>query len=167
MKQIGSVILTVVIILSVLVAGCSSSKQASNDTQQQSSTPPSASQQPETRHDRVDTLDVKTQNTEKPAYQSPVAPAPSSSSSPAASPGTFTVQVGAYKSQDGADRIAQLAKERFGRGVTVLYDAVGNLYKVMIGTFLTKDDARSFRDDMVRKYSTDYKDAWVSEHPQK
>ena len=159
------------VVASIVLAGCSSSKQSAGGTEQNSAPPPTVMQQPDVRHDRVDTLDVQTQNKEQPSYQSPSTPSslpsPSRTTAPSLSPGTFTVQVGAYKSQEGADRIAQLAKERFARGVNVLYDATTNLYKVMVGSFLTKDDARSFRDEMVRNYPTDYKDAWVSEHSQK
>ena len=167
MNTIRILVAAAAVMTGVLWIGCSSSKQASEGTEQTSTVPPPVVEQPAVRHDHVDTLDVQTQNKQQPSYQSPSNTPPSTTDAPPPSAGTFTVQVGAYKSQDGADRIAQLAKERFARGVNVLYDAERNLYKVMVGSFLTKDDARVFRDDMVRKYPTDYKDAWVSEHSQK
>ena len=169
MNNIRILISATVVFASMAIVGCSSSKPASNATEQNSIPPPSATPQQEARHDRVDTLEVQTQDKQQPSYQSQSnpPPAPSSASATAASPGTYAVQVGAYKAQDAADRIAQLAKERLGRGVNVTYDGARNLYKVTVGTFLTKDDARSFRDEMVRKYPADYKDAWVAEHPQR
>ncbi|MBI4810871.1 MAG: SPOR domain-containing protein, partial [Ignavibacteriales bacterium] len=81
--------------------------------------------------------------------------------------GKFSVQIGAYKMPDNADRIASLAKERFNMNVYTNYDETDQLYKVMIGDFESKDSARSFRDAMATKYPDDYKDAWVSENPQK
>lgn len=81
--------------------------------------------------------------------------------------GNFAVQLGAYKQQESADRIAGLAKERYNRMVSITYDNSAGLYKVSIGSFPSKDDARRFRDTMVQQYPTDYKDAWVSEIPPK
>ncbi len=140
----------------LLLMGCSSSKQAS--TTGEVAAPP----QTEKAAPPVDTLTVDTRNAEKPAYESRTPP----STAPVPPAGKFTVQVGAYKMPDNADRIASLAKERFARPVYTILDKADNLFKVMIGDFLTKDDARRFRDDMVQKYPSDYKDAWVSENPQ-
>ncbi len=81
--------------------------------------------------------------------------------------GKFSVQIGAYKQQDNADRVAALAKERFGLNMYTIPDAASGLVKVYVGEFATKDEARKFRDDMAQKYPIDYKDAWVSENPSK
>jgi len=170
MKDIRLLIAAAVVFVFASLAGCSSSKPSSEGAAQNPPPQPPVTQQPEVRHDRADTLDVQTQDKQQPSYQpqtnTPPVSQPRSTTSASGGSGTFTVQAGAYKSQDAADRIAQLAKERFGRGVSTSYDATTNLYKVMVGSFLTKDDARSFRDEMVRKYPLDYKDAWVSEHTQ-
>ncbi len=150
------------VILTAFLAGCGSSKPAS-ETQSSQPSPqitgqtPAAEQKPSVR---IDTVDVSTQNTR----QGNQAPGVSPSTLPA---GKFTVQVGAYKMQDNAERIASLAKERFSRGVSVVYDATTNLYKVMVGSFDVKDDARQFRDQMVQQYPVDYKDAWVSDLTQR
>jgi len=78
-------------------------------------------------------------------------------------PGKFTVQLGAYQSEDAARKIAATAGSRFSRQIYTVYDAVDHLYKVMLGMFDTKDLAREFRDTIVRQYAEDYRDAWVSE----
>ena len=102
------------------------------------------------------------QNTKKPDYQ------PQDQTQPAAGTTvTYTVQVGAYKMQDNAEKIGSLAKDRFNRGVNVVFDNASGLYKVMIGSFTSKDDARQFRDQMVQQFPADYKDAWVSDVTQK
>lgn len=81
--------------------------------------------------------------------------------------GKFSVQIGAYKLQDNADHVASLAKERFGKNIYTILDPPSGLVKVYLGDFMVKDDARKFRDEMALKYPSDYKDAWVSENPQK
>ena len=78
-------------------------------------------------------------------------------------PGKFTVQLGAYQSEDAAREIATVAGSRFVRKLYTVYDAIDRLYKVMLGMFDTKDQAREFRDTIVRQYTEDYRDAWVSE----
>ena len=81
--------------------------------------------------------------------------------------GKFAVQVGAYKQQENAEKVASLAKDRFGKNVYTIPDAASGLVKVYVGDFASKDEARRFRDDMALKYPQDYKDAWVSEIPAK
>jgi hypothetical protein len=78
-------------------------------------------------------------------------------------PGKFTVQLGAFQSEDGAAAVASLAKSRFSREVYTILDEHDRLYKVMLGVFDTKDLARSFRDTIVRQFPQEYSDAWVSE----
>jgi cell division septation protein DedD len=77
--------------------------------------------------------------------------------------GKFTVQLGAFESEDGAAGVASLARTRFARDVNTVYDPADGLYKVMLGVFDTKDEARSFRDAIVRQYPAEYMDAWVSD----
>lgn len=78
-------------------------------------------------------------------------------------PGKFTVQLGAFQSEEGAAAVASLAKSRFSREVYTVLDEHDGLFKVMLGAFDTKDLARSFRDTIVRQYPQEYRDAWVSE----
>jgi hypothetical protein len=77
--------------------------------------------------------------------------------------GKFTVQLGAFQSQEGASSVASLAKTRFSKDVYTILDDQDGLFKVMLGAFDTKDLARAFRDTIVREYPQEYKDAWVSE----
>jgi cell division protein FtsN len=152
------------ILLVAALAGCGSSKPpADNPSSQPSLTgadqPPKVDQKPP---NKVDTVDVSMQNAKKPEYQ----PQQTTTSSTPTT-GSYTVQVGAYKMQDNAERIASLAKDRFNRGINVVYDTPTGLYKVMVGSFITKDDARQFRDQMVQQFPADYKDAWVSDLTQK
>ena len=152
-----------VIAAGVMCAGCSSgSSYGNNDTQPAASAPLSgAAEKPsQSLQTKSDTLNVNAQNSPKPVYDS----RPQKKAEPA---GKYSVQVGAYKMADNAERIASLARERFGKSVYTLPDKSTDLYKVMVGDFMVKDDARRFRDDMVQKYPGDYKDAWVCEVPQK
>ena len=78
-------------------------------------------------------------------------------------PGKFTVQLGAYQSEEGAATVASLARTRFSQKVYTVLDESDRLYKVMLGVFDSKDLAREFRDSIVRQYPQEYRDAWVSE----
>ena len=147
----------------LLLAGCKSSEESSqkDDQATQNQTPSLPPKQEVKTADKVDTVDVTMQNSQKPSYE----PSTTTPSSPAT--GGFAVQVGAYRMQDNADRVAQLVKERFGKQVYIYPDRVSGFYKVMVGNFALKDDARKFRDEMAQRFPSDYKDAWVSENTQK
>jgi cell division septation protein DedD len=168
MKYIGILLIALCLVL----LGCSSSEESAE--KQETAPPPSPQVEkapPKVEAaaaPKVDTVSVEMQNTQKPPYESKPAPVVSPGiRPPAALTGKFAVQVGAYKMPDNADRVAALARERFGRNVTSVFDKVDNLYKVMVGDFLTKDEARRFRDTMAERYPSDYKDAWVSELQEK
>jgi cell division septation protein DedD len=143
--------------LSVLLIGCSSSRQSSAGTSTEPSTAAPAETPAKEEAVKSDTLDVKMEDEQKPQYESNAWPSQS---------GAYAVQVGAYKMQDNADRIVAMTRERFSVAVNSILDRTSGLYKVMVGNFTTKDEARRFRDEMVQRYPNDYKDAWVSEIPQ-
>jgi cell division septation protein DedD len=155
----------------LFIAGCSSSNESAvRQRADQPAVQPPPVEQPAVRVDPkpapADTVNVMVQKTERPTYEpkSPAAGIPSHTELPT---GKFSVQLGAYKMPDNADRVASLAKERYHLSVYTSYDKAGNLYKVMMGDFGSKDEARSFRDKMVQQFPLDYRDAWVSENPVK
>ncbi len=163
MNRLTLLVLSLCAVVTLLFIGCSSSEETTQQQQPSStssSTTPPAQQQNKEQPPKVDTINVDVQNTPKPNYQSKTSEAPV----PA---GRFTVQIGAYKMAENAERIAALAKERFGKNVYTIPDKIKDVYKVMVGDFSVKDEARSFRDEMVQQYPSDYKDAWVSELQQK
>lgn len=163
MKHPGLLSICLSILITICGSGCGTGQQSSGSETPSSSPPPST---PSTLGSRVaippDTVSVQVQNQTRPTYDSrtttPVTPAPG---------GRFSVQVGAYKLADNADRIAALAKERFGRNVYTVPDRISDIVKVMVGDFMTKDEARTFRDDMAKQFPGDYRDAWVTEIGQK
>jgi cell division septation protein DedD len=79
--------------------------------------------------------------------------------------GNFSVQVGAFSDADKAQRAAALARERFTNNVYRFYIKETALFKVLVGDFMTKDEARRFRDHIARQFPDDYKDAWVAPIP--
>ncbi len=141
-----------------LAGGCSGSKESSAEKSGSSTVQSPSGQNSAAAPAKSDTFDVKVDNTSKPAYEP---------SSPSGQSGAYAVQVGAYQKQDNADRVAALARERFSVSVNTIYDKTSYLYKVLVGSFATKDDARRFRDEMLQKYPGDYKDAWTTDIPQK
>jgi cell division septation protein DedD len=148
------IVLSLIAAASLLWQACTSTEESTSQT----SGEPSREIQKTTS--RVDTVQTAVESSQKPSYEakSPVGGSPA---------GKFSVQVGAYKMPDNAERIGSLAKERFGKNVYTVHDAGTDLYKVLVGDFFSKDDARNFRDEMVRQYPADYKDAWVFENTQK
>jgi cell division septation protein DedD len=171
MKHLFRIYITLCITAAIFLIGCSSSEESTN---KQETPPPAevkkAPEQPIVKQEppvvkKIDTVNVDIQNQQKPIYEpKPTVPPPMQNANPS---GKYSVQIGAYKMPDNADRIASLAKERFNLNVYTSVDKLDNLYKVMIGDFNSKDEARNFRDEMARKFPSDYKDAWVSENPQK
>jgi len=113
-----------------------------------------------------DTVTVNKQNTERPLYNSNASATPPTDTSGSMPQGKFSVQIGAYKMPDNADRIVALAKERFTQHIYLFFDKTDNSYKVLIGDFTIKDDARTFRDQMAQQFPGDYKDAWVRDNSQ-
>lgn len=154
--------LTLVAVASALFAGgCSGSKESSGDKSGSTTVqnPPEAGAKGDNAGAaRTDTFDVNVDRTKRPAYE------PSTSSGQA---GNYAVQIGAYQKQDNADRVAALARERFPVGVSTILDRSSSLYKVLVGSFTTKEEARRFRDEMVQKFPSDYKDAWTTDIPQR
>lgn len=149
--------------VAVLLMSCGSSEESTQKQEQQS--PPSVvTQKQQEAAAKTDTVNVNVQNTPKPDYD---AKTPSPQKTGALPTGKFSIQIGAYTMADNAEHVALLARERFGKNVYTILDRVKNLYKVMVGDFSVKDEARSFRDDMAQKYPGDYKDAWVADNNQK
>ncbi len=155
MKLLQFIVAALFFSSAIMLSGCSSSKKTA-ETQ----VPPATDTQTGGKIDqKVDTVNVGVQNNQKPTYETPA-------TTGVRPTGRWSVQVGAYQMPDNADRVASLAKERFTTAIYTFLDKKDNLYKVMVGDFTTKEDARRFRDDMVQKYPSDYKDAWVSENTQ-
>ena len=164
MKSVSVLATVFVLVMALLYAGCGTSGESTQESTP-ASTPPV--QQPAVAPkaaERSDTVNVQVQTQTRPTYESKTPVAATPSAQPA---GKYSVQVGAYKMADNAERVASLAKERFGKNVYTMPDKSSDLYKVMVGDFMTKDEARAFRDQMATQYPGDYKDAWVSENVQK
>jgi len=153
------------LVLAVMLAGCGASSDqtaAANQNTTPAVTPPKRTvgvpvPVPDAQ---TDTVNVAVQKAQKPPYETTD---PVKTTLPPSALVKYCVQVGAYKLQDNADVVASLAKSRFAKNVYTILDATTSLYKVMVGDFTAKDDARMFRDRMVQQYPGDYKDAWVSE----
>jgi len=172
MNPIKTIIIGAWLVITILFVGCSASKE--NSEEQEETTPPQAVKtetkkppQPESKFSQtVDTVSASVQKESRPSYEAKTIPS-TPPSEVVTVKGKYTVQIGAYKMPDNAERVASLARERYNsKSVYTIPDKINNLYKVMIGDFMTSDEARDFRDQMARVYPSDYKDAWVSEIPQ-
>jgi cell division septation protein DedD len=141
-----------------LLAGCSSSKESAVKPTVGVPVPVPDAETKTAEQPRVDTVTVSRQTAEKSVIGQTPADYPR---------GRYSIQIGAYKMAENADRIVQLTKERFVQKVFTIQDKADNLFKVYVGDFMAKDEARSFRDEMVQKFPVDYKDAWVADVAQK
>lgn len=155
-----------IILLVITAIGCSSSEESTSGEQSQKVvySPTPVPKQPVERPPLgEDTVSVAVQSTPRHSYEPP--PIPESTRTERT--GTYSVQIGAYREEFNAEQIASLARDRFKMHVSVSNDRVNALFKVMIGDFTTKEDARAFRDRMSRQFPGEYNDAWVSERPDK
>ena len=157
MTQLRAFTLTAMIGLLVFV-GCGSSNESASKDQ---TTPASTTTQQQTASTTGTETAPRSDTVKTQGYD------PHSSIPTQTTAGKFAVQVGAYKQQENAERVASMAKDRFGKNVYTIPDAASGLVKVYVGDFASKDEARRFRDEMALKYPADYKDAWVSEIPTK
>ncbi len=135
----------------IFFAGCATSEKSTDDQKSGTRTTNSERIAAEVKN-RADSIAARSK------VESQILPPPKIS-------GKYTVQLGAYTTPENAVKVADVAKERFNLLVYTFHDKTDNLYKVFMGDFLIKDDARNYRDDMVRRYPGEYNDAWVSEHP--
>ena len=157
----STVMLTLLLAAGLAIIGCASSSEQASD-QQKTQVPQVVQRQPDQAPpaEKVDTPPPNVQSVPPPKNEAKPAPA----SSGAKWTGKFAVQVGAFKTPDKAEQIAQVAKERFGANVFTVYDRDKDLTKVLVGDFMTKDEARKYRDQITKQYP-DYADAWVTEFP--
>jgi cell division septation protein DedD len=157
MKRIEKIIVALSLMSALSLYGCASSEESSDNKDTGSSSSTQKSEPPVPA--KVDTVHVgNVQTSPKPTYES----SPTTSST-----GNSAVQIGAFKLQEGAERAASVARERFAKDVMIVTDRINNLFKVLVGNFAVKDEARRFRDEILQKYPVEYKDAWVTEIPQK
>lgn len=79
----------------------------------------------------------------------------------------YSVQIGAYRRPENAERAFRIARQRFNLETNTEYDTESALYKITVGNFPTYDQAREFRDRIVREYPREYYDAWIVEITQR
>ena len=150
---------------SLVLYGCTASEEAA----EKSDAPPPAQSTQAAQTAAVDTAKpaVAASQTDTSKKASPdTSTSKGNSTSSATRPlGNYCVQIGAFTAADKADAIASLAKQRFAKNVYKYLAKDTGLTKVWVGEFLTKDEARSFRDQMMQQFPDDYKDAWVAPVP--
>lgn len=150
-----------------LLAGCAGTGQT-EATQESTPTtvpsvPPPAQPAPTTER-APDTVDATVHSHTPPAPQTE-APRQVPPSPAHLSIRLFGVQIGAYLQSDVAERIAGQTKVRFGEKVQMVPDKRTRMTKIFLGEFTSKEEARKFRDSLVRQFPGEYDDAWVSEIP--
>ena len=154
-----------VILPLILVLGCGSSEKAT-ETQKEPQPEVRETPQPpsvEEKSAKVDTLDVKIEDNTKVAYEPPPPPPPTTQTQAPVMKtiiGNFSVQLGAFQAEQNALQFAYSAKIKLNENIYNILDKGTNLYRIMVGSFDTKDAARAFRDQVVNN-NPEYKGAWV------
>lgn len=160
-------LLLVVLLIAALtlLAGCAASDEGEKD--QATNTPPVV----EKRADPAPVEKAPVKEQAPPPQETPketpnetvreTPPPPAAETTPVKPDGKFSVQVGAYSMPEKASQIAATAKTRFSKRVYTLRDEKTNNIKVLVGDFGSKDEARSFRDQIIQQFPEDYKGAWV------
>jgi cell division septation protein DedD len=153
-----------ILLMMILAFGCQSSKETTQEQQSQTEvkeTPPPPPA--EEKSAKVDTLDVKIEDNTKVAYEPPPPPpATTQTQAPVMKTisGNFSVQLGAFQAEQNALQFAYSAKIKLNENIHNILDKGTNLYRIMVGSFDTKDAARAFRDQVVNN-NPEYKGAWV------
>jgi cell division protein FtsN len=75
----------------------------------------------------------------------------------------YSVQIGAFRILNNADRAQKLAKQRYKKPVYHFYDKAIKMYRVTVGNFSKIKDAFVFLKTEQSKHPKEYKDAWVAE----
>jgi hypothetical protein len=147
--------------------GCSGPDQTSSEQTTPPSPPQIAQEAPPVPQVQTppDTVDATVRRPAEPIATPPPPEVPQTLPRPPVVP-RFGVQIGAYTQPDVAQRIATLAKSRFPVKLQQILDRNSEMTKIYLGEFSSKDDARKFRDTIVRQFPGEYDDAWVSEIPQ-
>jgi cell division septation protein DedD len=97
---------------------------------------------------------------EKPADTKPAAPPPAVQQ-PAATPAQKTgipmwsVQLGAFKSEQGANQLITEAKSKLNAPLYKDYDPASGFYKVTVGSFPTREQAAQYKTEVQAKGYTD------------
>ncbi len=172
MKHLSSLLFGFLLITSLIVFGCSSSSETQQEkeaTEAVAKSGAEATKQVMTEQEKPkDTLETAMKE-EVPASQPTELTSTTSNTTQqtasSTSSGYYAVQVGAFKMPEKAEEIASLAKNRFNINVKTFLDKETGLTKVLVGSFGSKAEARTFRDQIAKQFGEDYNDAWVTEIP--
>ncbi len=156
MKTLFTLILCPALVSGLMLAGCSSSEDAAKTEP----TPPPAGEMT-----RTDTAPATVPDTPTPpdVVKTETPPADRPSTPPATPPQAdqppvtttpqktgmmmWSVQIGAFKAESGADKTVSEAKTKFNAfAVYKDYDSVTGFYKVTVGSFQLRDDAAKLKE---------------------
>ena len=75
----------------------------------------------------------------------------------------FALQIGAFQQEVNASRIAEIFKKRSDKHINQFYDASVKLYRVLVGSFSTKEEANAFQAQLKKEFPKEYPESWVAE----
>jgi cell division septation protein DedD len=73
----------------------------------------------------------------------------------------FMVQIGAFRDPHHASEVQTSARTRYHMPVLNDYLAGQALYQIRIGFFDTRENARTFQQQMRKDFPADYTDSWI------
>ena len=75
----------------------------------------------------------------------------------------FALQIGAFQQEVNASRIAEIFKKRSDKRINQFYDASVKLYRVLVGSFSTKEEANAFQAQLKKEFPKEYSESWAAE----
>jgi cell division protein FtsN len=75
----------------------------------------------------------------------------------------FALQIGAFQQEVNANRIADIFKKHSDKPIDQFYDASVKLYRVLVGSFSTKEEANAFQAQLKKDFPKEYSESWVTE----
>ncbi|MDH7514962.1 MAG: SPOR domain-containing protein [Bacteroidota bacterium] len=72
----------------------------------------------------------------------------------------WSVQIGAFRAESGADQLFTDARTKFSVPVYKDYDSVSGLFKITVGSFQTREQAARFKEEVIQR---GYPDAFIVE----
>lgn len=109
---------------------------------------------------KEDTIEVESAQKKRHSEHTPVTVQKQTSTPQTSS--SFGIQIGAFKTEANAQQALALLGKRYSEPAVVVFDEPLKLYKVVIGTFATQQEAVRFCAAMKKKFPAEYGFAWVT-----
>jgi cell division protein FtsN len=125
--------------------------------------PPERKEQGFVTHSDTIEVQVVSQKRDTIRQQAPV-PAPAETKMPpVVRKNHFALQIGAFQQEANAARTAEIFKKRFDKSINQFFDPSVKMYRILVGSFATKEEAAVFQAQLKKEFPKEYSESWVLE----